>query len=402
MRFHYIASQFDGRIMEDEIDASGPNEVLQILASKGLRPISVKAVKSALHVTSNFLGQTITTSDKIFLTRYLSLMLKSGTDLFSAINILVKDFDKPILKALLIEVQTNLEKGNPFYTTFMSYPNYFSPVFINLVKSGEVSGNLSQVLDNLSVSLTKEQELRGKIQAALIYPAILLVMSFLMLLLLATFALPKIAAVFSGSGFNPPLFSRIVFAVGLTLNDYAIIVFPAVAASVVGGWYFLTKTQAGKRTLAFAGEHIPVINGVLDRIALQRFASTLSSLMKAGLPIIQSIELTADAVGSEKIKNSLLNITREGISKGLTIGEAFRREPVFPLVVTNLIVISEKAGHIEEILKTLAEFYESEVDTSVKILVAFIEPVLLLFIGVLIGTIALAVIVPIYQLVGGM
>ena len=123
--------------------------------------------------------------------------------------------------------------------------------------------------------------------------------------------------------------------------------------------------------------------------------------MKSGLPIIESLEITADAVGSEKMRDSLRRIARGGIAKGLTIGEAFRREMEFPLVVTNLIAVSEKAGHIEEILKTLSFFYESEVDSALKILVAFIEPILLLFIGLMIGTIAVSVIVPIYQLVGG-
>ncbi len=401
MRFHYIASQTDGRVTDGEMDASGPDEVLQSLMSKGLRPVSIKAMKAGLGANARIFGQAISVSDKIFLTRYLSLMLKSGTDLFSAINILINDFDKPTLKALLIEIRANLEKGNPFYTTFTNYPKYFSPVYINLVKAGEVSGNLSDVLDSLSVSLGKEQDLRNKVRAALIYPVILLSLSFLMLLMLVTFALPKIAGIFTGTGFTPPLFSRIVFTIGLTLNKYAVIVFPAIAGAAFGGWYFFAKTYSGKKTLAFIGSRLPVISEVIDRLALQRFASTLAALMKAGLPIIESIEITADAAGSDKLRNSLIKISREGISKGLTIGEAFRREAAFPLVVTNLIAISEKAGHIDEILKTLANFYEQEVDASVKTLVAFIEPILLLMIGVLIGTIALAVIVPIYQLVGG-
>lgn len=401
MKFHYTAAQVDGRIIEADADASTPAEALQIIAGKGLRPISIKVVKTGMTSGGQVFGQSLAISDKIFLTRYLSLMLKSGTDLFSAINILINDFDKPALKALLIEIRTNLEKGNPFYTTFVNYPNYFSPVFINLVKAGEASGNLSQVLDNLSVSLAKEQELRSKITAALVYPVILLIMSFLMLLLLATFALPKIAEVFSGSGFNPPVFSRIVFAVGLTLNKYAVIVFPGIAIGSIVGWYFLARTASGKKFLGFVSVKVPVINGVLEKLALQRFASTLSSLMKAGLPVVASLEITADAVGSDKIRESLMRISREGLSKGLSLGESFRREQAFPLVVTNLIAISEKAGHIEEILKTLASFYESEVDASVKTLVAFIEPVLLLMIGALVGLIAISVIVPIYQLVGG-
>ncbi|MBI3045987.1 MAG: type II secretion system F family protein [Candidatus Harrisonbacteria bacterium] len=400
MKFHYIASQADGRVTEGELEARGSAEVLQFLAGKGWRPVSIKVLKAYDIGGTKVFGQTISISDKVFLSRYLALMLKAGTDLFRAIDILINDFDKPILKALLIEIKTNLEKGNPFYTTFAKYPKYFSVTFVNLIKAGEASGNLTEVLDNLSVSLGKEQELKNKVQGALIYPIILLVMSFLMLILLVTFALPKIANIFISSGIRPPIFSRIVFGVGLFLNANALIIFPLLAAVAVGGWYFI-NSYLGKKTLSFLSARLPVIKNVSKQLALQRFTSTLASLMKSGLPIIESLEITADAVGSEKMRDSLRRIAREGIAKGLTIGEAFRREPEFPLVVTNLIAVSERAGHIEEILKTLSLFYESEVDSALKVLVAFIEPILLLFIGVMIGTIAVSVIVPIYQLVGG-
>jgi type II secretory pathway component PulF len=401
MKFHYIASQPNGRVAEGDINASDSTEVLRFLTSRGLRPISIKAVKSLDWKSGQFFGQSISVSDKIFLTRYLSLMLKAGTDLFRAIDILINDLDKPVLKALLLEIKANLEKGNQFYLTFLKYPKYFSPVFVNLIRAGEASGNLTEVLDSLSVSLNKEKELRDKVRSALIYPIILLAMSFLMLMLLVVFALPKIANVFLSTGIQPPIFSRIVFSIGLFLNAYSAIVFPVVIAVVIGGWYFFSRVYLGRRIMLALGSRLPIISGVMDQLALQRFTSTLSSLMRAGLPIIDALEITGNAIGSDKFKQSLQNIAREGIAKGLTIGEAFRREPAFPLVVTNLISVSEKAGHIEEILKTLSVFYESEVDSAVKTLVAFIEPILLLFIGLLIGTIALAIIIPIYQLVGG-
>lgn len=401
MRFHYTATQSNGQFVEGDIESGSPNEVLGILTGKGLRPVSIKVYRGVGAAGFRFFGQSISLSEKIFLTRYLALMLRAGTDLFKAIDILINDLDKPAIKAFLFEIKSNLEKGNPFYATFAKYPKYFPPVFINLVKAGEASGNLTESLDNLSVSLTKEQELKNKIRGALIYPIILLTTSFLMLLLLITFALPKIANIFISAGITPPLFSRIVFSVGLFLNDNAVIVFPLVAGAAVGGWYFFTKVYLGRRIISVVGGHLPVLKKVLEQLAIQRFASTFASLMKAGIPIINSLEVTADAVGSENLKMALQRIAREGIAKGLTIGEAFRREPVFPLVVTNLIAISEHAGHTEEILRTLAGFYEMEVDSAIKTLVAFIEPSLLLIIGVLIGTIAISVIVPIYQLVGG-
>lgn len=401
MKFTYTASDSSGRMLQGDVEAQNSDEVLSFLASQGLRPISLKVYKEAEAIKSKALfGQKITIADKIFLTKYLSLMLKAGTDLFRAIDVLIKDFDKPILKAFLIEIRTTLEKGQPFYSTFSRYPQYFSSVFVNLIKSGEASGNLETVFLNLSGTLGKEQELRNKVRAALVYPIILLGVSILILILLVSFALPKIANVFTGTGFEPPLFSRIVFSVGLFLNKYIFLILPGMAIGGVALWFFLMKIPANRKIVLRLFYRLPVVNKVLKEMALQRFASTLSSLIKAGMPILDSLEITADAVGSDEYRESLQRIAREGIAKGLTVGEAFRREPSFPLVVANLISISEKAGHTEDILRTLADFYESEIDTSVKSLVSFIEPLLLLFIGVMIGGIALAIIVPIYQLVG--
>ncbi|OGY64202.1 MAG: hypothetical protein A3I89_02270 [Candidatus Harrisonbacteria bacterium RIFCSPLOWO2_02_FULL_41_11] len=401
MKFHYIATEQSGKLAEGDLDATSHSEALQVLTGKGLKPTSVQEVKS-ISIGKEIFGQSVNVSDKVILTRYLSLMLGAGTDLFRAVDILVNDFSKPVLKSLLAEIKDNLSKGNPFYATFEKYPKYFSTVFVSLIKSGEKSGNLVEVLSNLSISLEKEKELKNKVTSALIYPLILLSMSFLMLILLVTFALPRIANVFLSSGVQPPIFSRIIFTVGLFLSKNALIVFPLGAILFAGTVYFLTKTHSGKRFVYFIGVHTPVIKNVMKQLALQRFAITLSSLMRSGLPIISSLEITADTVGSEELKTSLMRIAREGVAKGLTLGDAFHREQTaFPMVVVNLISVSEKAGHIEDILKTLANFYETEVDNSIKIMIAFIEPILLLFIGVLIGTVALAVIVPVYQLVGG-
>jgi type IV pilus assembly protein PilC len=143
-----------------------------------------------------------------------------------------------------------------------------------------------------------------------------------------------------------------------------------------------------------------VVRVLIKKLALERFTSTFSSLLKSGMPIINSLEITANAVGNEEIKISLLRIARQGIAQGLTVGDAFKREPVFPRVVSNLIAISEKAGHLDEILKSLSEFYDLEIDRALKTLVSFLEPALFAVIGVVVALIALSIIVPIYQLVG--
>ncbi len=401
MKFHYLAANPSGTVTEGNEDAATTTELLNLLAARGLKPISIQQLKGAAAYSSGtkFFGAKITINDKIFLTKYLSIMLEVGIDLFQAINILLADFEKSTLRALLIEIREGLEKGQPFYTTFAKYPEHFSPVFINLVKSGEASGNLAKVFNDLTINLAKEKDLRGKIKGALVYPILLLSLSVLILFFLATFALPKLANVFLGGGFNPPLFSKVVFGVGLFINDYLWIILGVAALFIVSIWVF-GRSTTGKRFFSHLINRLPIIKKINYQLAVQRFATTLSSLLKAGVPILESLRITADAVGHPDVKSALLRITNEGIAKGVSLGEAFRKETIFPFVVTNLVAISEKAGHLSDILETLGKFYETEIEASIKNAVTFIEPALLLFIGIIIGTIALSIIVPVYQLVG--
>jgi len=403
MRFHYIASLPSGRVTEGNIDAGTPEQVLGWMATQGYKPISIKAISETAgglgSLTKGLFSKGISLTDKVFITRYLSLMLKVGTDLFRAIDILISDFDKPSVKLFLGEVRDNLSQGKPFYLAFSRYPQYFSSVEINLIKAGEQSGNLEKVFDDLSASLEKNQDLQNRVKGALIYPVILVSISILVLLLMVTFVLPKIAGVFNQSGQQPPLFSRIVFGVGLFAGKHIYIIFPILVFGAIFGWYFFFKNPVGRAMLSRGINRAPILKTIIHHLAIQRFASTLSSLLKAGIPILEALEITASAVGSDELRSVLERVSREGVSKGLTIGEAFRKETFFPKVVTNLIAISEKAGHMEDILETMADFYASEVDAAVKIFVAFLEPVLLVVLGGMVGLIALAVIVPIYQLV---
>lgn len=399
MKFKYIASEPSGKIVEGNTEMAGPSEVLEWMVGQGMRPVSIKAIGGVEGGKIKALFSTaISFEDKVFLTKYLSLMLKVGTDLFKAIDVLITDFDKPAVKAFLIEIKDTLAKGQPFYTAFAKYPKYFSPVFVNLIKSGEQSGTLDKVLDDLSDSLEKEQQLRSKIKSALVYPVILVCLAFIIVFLLVAFALPKLSEVFTSGGIKPPTFSLIVFAIGKFLGDNVIIITTFIIGSVIGGIAFFKNTGAGKKVWSRLVSKLPIIKQLIYRISIQRFAFTLASLLKAGMPLIESIEATAEAVGNPELTAALMRVSREGLAKGLTIGEAFAREPFFPRVVVNLVAVSEKVGHIDDILEKLADFYEAEIDSSLKTVISFLEPALLLIIGLIVGAIALSIIVPIYQL----
>ncbi len=397
MLFHYSAAEASGKLTDADYEADNLDQVLQFLRGKGLRPLKIDVVNRGKTGFSIF-KKKISVTDKVFLTKYLALMLRVGTDLLSAVNILITDFDKPAVREFLVEVRENLTHGQPFWKSFEAHPETFSVTFTNLIRAAELSGNLQKTFEQLSVSTQSEAELKGRIKGALIYPVILLVAASGIMMFLVTFALPKISAVFSSGGIKPPTFSRIVFGVGLFINSNLTVLIIAFIIVVGGGGWWGFTTETGKKAFQRFLTSLPVIRGIYQEIALQQMASTMNALMRAGLPIMQTISIAADTVGYHVFRDALLRISNEGLAKGLTIGEAFRREHAFPKTVTNLIAVSEEAGHLDEVLQTLSEFYAAEIDTSIKTLMSLLEPAMLLGMGVMVAVIALAIIVPIYQL----
>lgn len=399
MHFKYKAADKAGKIREGDLNAPNESDVMSFLTREGLTPISIRAVTVKGMVLGKWSFEKITLEDKIFLTKYLALMLRVGTDLFKAIDILIEDFEKPILKEFLFEIKSNLEKGSQFYLAFKNHPEFFSDVTVNLIKAAEESGNLEETLERISRDFAKEADLKSRIKSALTYPILLLIAATFVVTLLVTFVLPKIASVFAESGAKIPLYSRVVLAIGLFLNEYLIFIAPPVLVGAgVLAWYFIAVPR-GKRAFQDLLSRVPVVRDLIKKVALARFASTLSLLLHAGIPMVESMGITSHSVGNEDLAEALSRIAREKIARGVSIGDSFRGEPVFPRVVTNLMAIGEKAGRLEEILVTLADFYTNEIDSALKSLVAFIEPILLLGIGLVVGSIALSVIVPIYQLV---
>ncbi len=332
MLFHYKAIEASGRPTEADYEAGTVVDVLHFLSEKGLKPLSVKEVKQKRgDILQQWFGG-INTADQVFLTKYLALMLRVGTDLLSAINILIIDFDKPAVHDFLLEVRDNLGKGRPFYQAFAAHPRTFSPTLINLIKAAEKSGNLQKTFEDLSTTLENDAALQSRIRSAMIYPIVLLVAMSAILIFLTTFVLPKLANVFTSSGIQPPWFSQIVFTVGLFIGANVWTLVPGVLIVIAALVFGVRRTQTGKRIFDRIVTNIPIIRGIYRDIAVQRMASTMNSLLKAGLPITESITVAAETVSLRDYKFALLRVANEGLAKGITLGEAFKREKVFPKV----------------------------------------------------------------------
>ncbi|MFA5042222.1 MAG: type II secretion system F family protein, partial [Candidatus Paceibacterota bacterium] len=215
MLFHYLAQDKQGRIKEGNISQANLKLALDFLVTQNLKPISVKPVPYVIKKRFLFFKETLSLTDKVFLTKYLSLMLRVGTDLFSAIDILIEDFESGPSRRFLLEARANLEQGKPFWYSFSQHPEYFSSVVVNLIKAGENSGNLETTLNQVSVDLERERNLTSKVKSALIYPLLLVVASFAMVIFLVTFAIPKLGDMFLNMGKDVPVYTRVVLTVGM-------------------------------------------------------------------------------------------------------------------------------------------------------------------------------------------
>ncbi len=306
MLYHYRAADESGNIVEGDVDATVLQEALQFLSQKNLRPLAVDPINAGKPGSIRLFGGHINLEDKVFLTKYLGLRLRGGTELLSAVNILIADSEKPAMRNFLLEVRENLTRGEPFYKTFEQHPKSFSVTFVSLVKAAETSGNLQKTFEDLNTSLASDADIQSKIRAALIYPLVLVVMALSIMTFLVTFALPKVAGVFEQGGITPPLFSRVVFTVGLFIGGNIVAFLGGLVVLVVGFFLFVRKTETGRRTVDAFLTHAPGIKNIYRDIAIQRMASTMSSLMKAGLPIVQTITIAADTVPVVEFKYFIL------------------------------------------------------------------------------------------------
>jgi type IV pilus assembly protein PilC len=400
MLFHYKAFNRSNVLVEGDIEMNTKQDVLTFLYNQSLKPINIKVLEKKINLKNmEIFAKKITLKDKVFLFKYLALMLSVGTDLVAAMRILLSDYTTGPIHDFLFEVKNNLEKGLPFSLAFEQNPQQFSLITANLIKAGEKSGNLQEVFEKLSYNLEKNSDLQTKVKSSLSYPIILIVMCVLLVYALLVFIFPQMGSIFKKNDMDIPGLTKFMMTLSDFLNANMVIVTLLMILLPIVGFIYFTKTQSGKKTLNSIINFIKPIRILLEKIILQRLCSTLASLIKSGMPIITALQVTSKTLGNIRYEEAMKRIVLK-ITRGTSIGESFKAEAIFPSSLVNLISIGEKAGSTYNILVTLADFYEKEIDASLKSLVSLIEPTILIFMGVMVGGIAISVVMPMYKIVG--
>lgn len=397
MEFTYRAITKDGHRESASIEAPNLAAAGHLLKEQGLLPmwLEQQSKNSVLNFLKNI--STVSLGEKINFVENLGVMLKAGISISRALQILVKQTHNAKFKNILTEVYSQVQQGKGLSESLANYPGVFSNIFFSMIKVGEVSGNLDKSLEYLSIQLQREASLKSKIKGAMIYPSVIVSAMVIIGILMSIFVLPQLTSVFKQFGGNLPPTTRVVIAFSDFMSGHAFLAIAILVGAIVSVAAAL-RTYQGKRAADNFFLHFFVINNIIKKINLARFARILSSLLKSGIPIVQALEVSGESLGNipyrQLIAQSALDVK---VGKPLTDSLA-KDESLFPVLVVQMIQVGEESGTVQEILQQLAVHYEEEVDTILTNLSSIIEPLLLLFIGGIVGLLAMALIAPIYSI----
>ncbi len=397
MDFTYTAITKEGKKETSVIQAPNAAAAGHILKEQGLLPTLIQEKqKNSLLVFLKSVS-TVSLEEKINFIENLSIMLKAGISISRALQILVKQSKNLRFKTVLSDIYTQVESGKALGEAMAKYPTVFTNIMVSMVKVGELSGNLDKSLEYLTVQLHREADLKSKTKGAMIYPSVIVAAMVIIGVLMSIFVLPKLTSVFKEFGGDLPVTTRVIIAVADFMGGNAVL---AIIILVVffGAIISFLRTEMGKRYVDWFLLHFMVINSIVKKINLARFSRILSSLLKSGIPIVQALEVSSDSLGNFFYKD-LVAQTAVDVKLGKPLTECLNKDNnLFPVLVVQMIQVGEESGTVQEILEQLALHYEDEVDTTLRNLSSIIEPLLLLFIGGVVGFLAVALISPIYSI----
>lgn len=351
-------------------------------------------------ITTPFINR-ISFLEKILFARNLALMIKTGLPLRESITTIQEQTESKTFKKVLDDILKSVDNGQSLAASLSRHPETFDSLYINMIKAGEESGTLEESLGHLISQLEKSQSLRTKVQAALLYPSIVFSAVIILSLGLIFFVLPKIIPVFQSLNIELPLTTRILIQFTKIIQNYGLLILLGVAALMVI-LVLLSRIQSVRFQLHKFFLKLPIIGLISKNVNLSQFSRTLNTLLKSGLPVVSALDITRTTLGNLVYQRELERILSE-VQEGKSISDyLIKRKVVFPIMVSRLVKVGEKTGALEETLLYIGDFYEIEIDKSLKSLSTILEPILLIIVGLAVGFIALAIITPIYGITRGL
>jgi type IV pilus assembly protein PilC len=392
-QFTYTARAINGELKSATIDAPSRDDVI-----KQLRQLKLNVVKIDEGTANRKKrGGSIKMRDVVIFTRQFSTMINAGLPLVQALDILAQQSENPALKDVTRQVVFDVESGNTLADAMRKHPKAFSELYVNMVAAGEAGGILDTILMRLAVFMEKNDALVRKVKGAMIYPGVIVTVAAIAITVLLIFVIPTFQTMFASANIALPLPTRIVIGLSHALKSYWYIVLGSIIATVVAIKRYY-RTQNGKLTIDRLLLKLPVLGDVLRKSAVSRFTRTLGTLISSGVSILDGLEITAKTSGNRVIQDAIME-SRASIAGGDTIAAPLKKSAVFPPMVISMIAVGEQTGGLDEMLTKIADFYDEEVDAAVSGLLALMEPVMIVFLGVVVGGMVVAMYLPIFDMV---
>lgn len=403
--FAYVAIESSGKQITGKIEADSEQLALARLHEQKMHVLSVKAsgmsfgkkLSASSSAANGALKGKVKLNDMVVFSRQFSTMIDAGIAIVRCLDILEGQTKDPILKSVIAQSKKDVKGGLSLTDAFSKHPNVFSRLYVNMVKAAEAGGILDKILDRLSTFLEKEMEIRGKIKSAMIYPIMVLIFAGFMVVALFIFVLPKFKEIFISMNVEMPATTTALFTLSTALRNYWYIPLSiGFAFFMFYRWY--SKTNSGSWQIDLLKLKIPVVGELVQKMAISKFSRTFSTLISSGVAMMRSLEIVSETAGNKVISHAIDN-ARNSIREGEKMSTPLVQSGLFPAMVTHMIDVGEETGRLSEMLGKVSDFYDAEVDNSVKALTSLIEPLLIISMGGLVGFIAISIMAPIFKLI---
>ncbi len=388
----------EGRAVEGEMTADSQQEVISALRKRNIIPISVNIKeKKKLPSLEDLFPARVNVDEMAMFTKQFATMLEAGLPLMDALNTLYIQTKNRTLKKTIGKIAEDLEGGYTLADAMRKHKKVFSDLYVNMVEAGEKGGALGEILIRLAEYLEKTADLQRKIRGAMIYPIIVVLVALVATAALLIFVIPTFAGLYESFGAELPLLTKIVIGLSNFVKKYILVIIGVLVAIVVGIriWY---GTDPGREVIDRILLKVPIIGNLIHKQALSRFSRTLSTLLRSGVPLIDSMDITAKTTGNKVVQHAIER-ARNSIREGSTISSPLQKAGIFPPLVVQMVHIGEQSGNLDEMLLKVSEFYDKEVDAAVEALTSALEPLIMVFLGGIVGTMVIAMYLPIFKLI---
>ncbi|HPB31489.1 MAG TPA: type II secretion system F family protein [Candidatus Sumerlaeota bacterium] len=397
--FQYVARNSQGKTVSGNTQAGSQAEVVKFLRDQGLTPtlIQIGGSAGAKSRASAGKGGSPSLEDAVIVSRQMATMIRAGLPLIEVLDILADQAEKASMKKILREIEKDVESGASFTEAIQKHPKLFDTFFLSMVRAGEASGMLDSILDQVAAYLEKVLSIRRKVKTAVMYPATVSVVAIIITCFLLIKIVPVFQDIFSDLGGDLPTPTKITIFLSEMLQNhiFKIIIVIIVLIVILYQW---GKTKSGRYRLDYLKLHLPVFGPIFLKVSIAKFTRTLSTLIRAGVTILFALEITAKTAGNTVIEEAVFR-TRVSIQSGESITKPLVDSNCFPPMVTRMIDVGERTGALETMLGKIADFYEDQVNTAVAGLTSLIEPLLIVFLGIVVGFIVISMFMPMFKMV---